>query len=218
MTNTHYFVFLASATSQCVGPGAIVFALDGSESINTTNFDLLKQFVKANIQYFQIGPNNIQVAAFVFSQAIGDEFPFDGQDTDYTIFAKIDALRLIRMATFTDLAITEMIRLLIQPNVPSPKVGVVLTDGESYDPMKTLAAAATARTLGITLIAVGIGVNPGSAAAAELIGITGNSAQVVLINGYSQLANLTGVAILSDLLCQGNELNIGVFFSAFTGI
>ncbi|XP_062581991.1 uncharacterized protein LOC134243763, partial [Saccostrea cucullata] len=190
-------------TNHCVGPGAVAFALDGSESINASNFELLKQFVKANIQHFKIGPSNIQVAAFVFSQAIGDDgFPFDSQDTNYTLFAKVDALKLIRMATFTDVAITEMIRLLIQPNVPYPKVGVILTDGASYDPVKTQTAAAAARTLGVTLISVGIGVSPGSAAAAELTAITGNPSQVLLLNGYSQLTNLTGVAILSDLLCR----------------
>lgn len=192
---------VASFSGQCVGPEAVAFALDGSESINTTNFDQLKQFVKANIDQFVIGANNIQIAAFVFSQQIGDGFPFSGQDTKYTVFAKLDALNLIRMATFTDVAINEMIRLLIQPNVPSPKVGVVLTDGESYDPDKTRIAAITARAIGITLIAVGIGVTPGSSAATELNAITGNPSQVLLINGYNQLTNLT--SILSDLLCQG---------------
>lgn len=205
---------VASFSGQCVGPGAVAFALDGSESINTTNFDQLKQFVKANIDQFVIGANNIQIAAFVFSQQIGDGFPFSSQDTKYTVFAKLDALNLIRMATFTDVAINEMIRLLIQPNVPSPKVGVVLTDGESYDPDKTRIAAITARAIGITLIAVGIGVTPGSSAAAELNAITGNPSQVLLINGYNQLTNLT--SILSDLLCQGQlEFKKNQVFKSF---
>lgn len=76
-----------------------------------------------------------------------------------------------------------------------PKIMVVLTDGGSSDDV--LMASNYARSKGITIIAVGIGINVNTT---QLLQIAQSSSNMILISSYNELSNL--VKFISNYFCK----------------
>lgn len=92
-----------------------------------------------------------------------------------------------REGTHTDEGIAEMIRLFgINPRKNVPKVGVVLTDGLSKNPLDTAKQAAEARTKGINMFAVGV---TNLIEMSELQAISSTKDQVIFVSSFKQLEN-----------------------------
>jgi len=144
----------------------LVFVLDASGSIGSTNFVIIKTFVENIVRYFDIGLDESQyrVGIVKYSTGVNREFDlktFDNQNDT------IDAVRRITYTaggTNTHLAIDEMVQKSYTETNGArplknghPRVGIVVTDGQSTDPPLTVKSALRAHDADINMFAVGIG-------------------------------------------------------------
>lgn len=99
--------------------------------------------------------------------------------------------------TLTGSAINKTVLFIKGSNLPTglPKILVILTDGGSYDDV--VYASNYARDNGISIIAVGIGVNVNQA---QLLQIAQTPSNIILVNSYSSLKQL--VDYISNYMCK----------------
>ena len=99
--------------------------------------------------------------------------------------------------TLTGSAINKTIAFIKGSNLATglPRVLIILTDGGSYDDV--ILASNYARDNGISIIAVGIGVNVNQV---QLLQIAQSSSNMILISNYSQLQIL--VNYISNYMCK----------------
>ncbi|KAK3083851.1 hypothetical protein FSP39_004139, partial [Pinctada imbricata] len=177
------------------------FVIDGSESISDANYKIVINFVTENIKPFEIASDKIQLAALSFSRNVTHKIPIVQNQTEQNFESLLSKFERQRMTTNTDVALREM-RQILDNSTMTSRVGILLTDGESYDFAKTLSEASMARASGIEMVAIGINVMSGSAADKELNFITGNTDNVILLSSYQHLGNITQVKAIKDLLCR----------------
>jgi len=65
-TRTRGVIYASSARDSCVTQADVVFLLDGSGSVSTSNFALMKAFVNDVVDGFDIGLTQTRIAAAVF--------------------------------------------------------------------------------------------------------------------------------------------------------
>lgn len=184
-----------------------MFVIDGSESISSDNFNTTLEFVIRNLDKFTISETGVRVAALVFSDKVYGNFSFSPYRNKLELSMVIRSLQQPKQGTDTEKGLAKMMDIFNATRPPErenvPKVGVVITDGESRNPIATVTEAVKIRSNGISLIAVGVAVQNGSSADRELQGITGSMDNVLLLNGYDDLQTLTSISSLSTILCQG---------------
>ena len=145
----------------------LVFLLDSSGSIGSSNFELIKKFVTNVVNGLDIGPNDIQVAVIKYSSSVNTEFHLDEYDNKDAVLQAIS--NIIHTAggnTYTHLGLQAVLDEFNNNARPVeegvPRVAFVLTDGESHDPQATIDAARKLHDVKIEVYAVGIGDGPNS--------------------------------------------------------
>ncbi|XP_052072648.1 protein PIF-like [Mytilus californianus] len=191
-----FTVVNGAMVTPCQGPGDIVFALDGSESIHREDFQKMINFTLKIIESFEFGPNKVRVGAMVFSTIIPEYF--SPSDNSGAVKSRISNFNHPRNITRTDLAIAYMRQRLLKTS--RTRVGVIITDGESSYPNDTKKEAVQARGEGITLVAIGIGIRESDEA--ELEAIAGDKSLVKLIDNFRQLENKTILTEIMNLSCR----------------
>ncbi|KAK3083273.1 hypothetical protein FSP39_018154 [Pinctada imbricata] len=183
----------------CDVPGDIVFLMDGSDSINDADFIRQKAFVANMIDNFEIGAEAIHVGMVVYSTMIGETVGLQQSRSKnlLKIFAK--SLKHPKVGTNTARGI-ERVRKMMREEGRSfaPKVMVVITDGRSTNPAKTVAQANLAKVEGISVIAIGVGT---AIFRDELRQIASNPTQVFEVVDFEDLKQI--ITAMRDLICQG---------------
>ncbi|KAI8478025.1 Cartilage matrix protein, partial [Branchiostoma belcheri] len=144
----------------CGNPIDLIFLLDGSGSVGSTNFNKMKAFVKKTVKGFFIGSSNTRVAVMQYSSSqVRQEFALDAHSTLDDLLVGIEEIRYLRGGTMTGKALTRLRRQGFQQSNGArknvPHVAVVVTDGRSSDSVGQ--AALETRQTGIVLYAVGVG-------------------------------------------------------------
>lgn len=191
----NFLIFFISA--RCPGPGSVVFAIDGSGSIESVDFARMKNFTIKNINSFELANDKIRVGALVYSNNVASNGYFNLATSRSDIEEKINNFVQPGQGTRTDLAIEKLGEILENSDT---KVGVIITDGVSHDKQKTIAEAKELRRKGVILIAVGIGSGVNTE---ELKGIAGSDSLVKMIT-VSDLTSVSTIAEINALLCIGN--------------
>ncbi|CAH1254029.1 COL6A3 [Branchiostoma lanceolatum] len=143
----------------CGNPIDIIFLLDGSSSVGSSNFNKMKDFVKKTVKGYLIGPSNTQVGVMQYSSSVRQEFALDAFSTLDDLLLGIEDIRYLRGGTRTGKALTRLRRQgFLQSNGARknvPHVAIVVTDGQSSDSVDQ--AALETRQTGIVLYAIGVG-------------------------------------------------------------
>lgn len=142
-----------------------MFILDSSGSIGTTNFQKIRNFVNTVIDDLEIGPTRSQVGVIVFSSTAFVSFNLTTYSDKETLTSAVNdtvTIPYIGGGTHTEDALYLLIRQGFtgaRPKVEGvPRVAIVVTDGMSNEPAKTVVAAQALREVdSITTYAVGIG-------------------------------------------------------------
>lgn len=114
---------------------------------------------------FRIGPNNTQVAVITYAAFPQFQFHLNDYSAKADILAAMDAVRQMGgYHTSTPDALRAMRERGFRTDSGGgranvTRVGIVITDGRSDDPVKTEAEARRARHAGIHLFAVGVGLD-----------------------------------------------------------
>ncbi|NXI05932.1 COSA1 protein, partial [Pachycephala philippinensis] len=142
----------------------IVFILDSSESAKNQLFDLQKNFVQ-NItdSIFRMKPvkshmYNVKLASMQFSSTVSIDHPFTAWKNVQNFKEKINSLGFIGHGTYSYYAVSNATQLFkTESRKGSVKVAFLMTDGVDHPNSPNVQGiAATARSLGIHFITIGL--------------------------------------------------------------
>ena len=203
----------------CKSTGAdIVFVLDGSGSIGSSNFLKMKSFVKDVVTSFDVGMGAAQTrfGLIQFATTVKREFDLSKYDTVAKIQTAVDKVSYMTGGTNTHLALDEMVNNgFAEKNGARPKseghprVGIVLTDGQSNEPQKTIVSALKAHDADITVIAVGIGTSV-NLDELDIIASDPNCLHRILLSSFTEVDSLKYV--IEKRTCDGMSSNFLICF------
>jgi len=135
-----FVVHVAAPPVHC--PTDIVFVLDESGSIGSTNFELTKSFLSQIVSRLDIDNGNTRVSLVTFSTHVGFSLDLNTHVTVRAVQAAISSLRYTGGGTDTAAALAYVRTTILTSSAGDrrdvPNVVVVLTDGHSGDPSATL--------------------------------------------------------------------------------
>ncbi|XP_010221222.1 PREDICTED: collagen alpha-6(VI) chain [Tinamus guttatus] len=181
--------FVAPSQSQNLKEGCketeeadIYFLIDGSGSINVSDFRDMKTFMNETIRMFQVGANLVRFGVVQYAEGSRTEFVIGQHNDIKTLSEAIRDIWQIGGGTKTGDALRSMKSLFkktARNNVP--QILIVITDGESQD--KVAQSAKELREQNIVIFAIGVK----NAVQKELEEIAGRKDKVFFVNNYDSL-------------------------------
>ncbi|XP_041366861.1 cartilage matrix protein-like [Gigantopelta aegis] len=213
----NYSVSINGVTSRsqvsivCNNDVDIILVVDGSFSITSSVFnDLLKPAVSDFISNVVGSSNNNHVGVIFYSHEVDQPtFSLSGDETKLLQYVNNHAYP--NGGTKTYLGIDEAVSMAVTSGrSQAEKAMIVITDGESDDITKTIAAAVAARRQGFTIYAVGVGSNVNSM---ELEGVASTANDVIIAESFNVLAtelgNLTKQCVAFTVKLTGQTVRQG---------
>ncbi|XP_075874838.1 uncharacterized protein col21a1 [Nelusetta ayraudi] len=140
-------------------PSDLVFILDGSWSVEDTNFELIKRWLVNITMGFNIGQKFTQVGVVQYSDNPIVEIPLGKHYSIRDLIKAMESIEYMGGNTNTGTAISYATDRLFGLSERGPsgvsRIAVVLTDGKSQDEVSR--AAEAARKKGVILFAIGVG-------------------------------------------------------------
>ncbi|XP_075684360.1 collagen alpha-4(VI) chain-like [Rhinoderma darwinii] len=169
----------------------IVFLIDGSASINPSDFEISKSFMKKVVDSFTIAQNRICIGVAQYSDYPQKEFFLNEHFSSSTMKLNIDDIVQLKQNTYTGKALKFVSQFFDPANGSRKNQNVhqyliVMTDGESHDTVYE--EAAELRSNGVTIFSVGIGIKNSF----ELVQIAGTPQNVFLVETYEVLDSIRG--------------------------
>ena len=184
----------------------LIFLVDESGSIDDAEFQMIRDFLSDTVSRFSIEPDNTRVGVIGFGTSAFIRFSLSQNTNLASLLSAISNLPNGGGSTNTAAALD----LLVQQGFTIangarplseqvPRIGIVVTDGNSDSSGATATAAANARSAGITLIAIGVG---GGVNMAELLTIASDPSLVSTTSAFDeQELDALVDTIISDV-CQ----------------
>ncbi|CAK8691087.1 unnamed protein product [Clavelina lepadiformis] len=162
------YSLIAYAQDMCrQRPIDVVFLLDGSRSVRSKNFQVIKDYVKNFTNIFQnIGPSDAQVGIVQFGSVVREEIRLDEHMDRLNLFGAIDNIDYMETGTMTGEALKYLVTQALSAShgarIDNPlvhKVAVIITDGKSQDYHRGTVTKwqRKAKEAGVELYAIGIG-------------------------------------------------------------
>ncbi|XP_062297981.1 integrin alpha-M-like [Scomber scombrus] len=185
----HVGLPVPSSIEECRTKADIAFLLDGSGSVDYSDFERMKNFVKSVVKSF-LGKDT-KFAITQFSSRVVIHYYFNTFKTDYWE-SQINSIKQLTGGTHTATGIQEVVNNVFstykgsRPNVK--KILIVITDGESNDGGDLRSAAKLAEKKKIVRFAVGVGnAFTKSTAKQELYTIASSRDKVFQVTNFSAL-------------------------------
>lgn len=184
----------------------IVFAIDSSSSISSTEFSKQMSFVKNLVRQYNVGSNETQFSVVSFASSIHPEFNLNKYQSKTQVLGAISSITHHFGSTHTG----EALDFIANNSFTSANGGrsgvdkwvVVLTDGASTRPTKTIAAADRLHKMGIEVISIGVG---SGANKAELEAIATDPQHVYRVDDFNGLQAL--MTNIESSTCGYNGMN-----------
>ncbi|CAE1249368.1 unnamed protein product [Acanthosepion pharaonis] len=198
-------IFSVISIPECKSkPADIAFIIDDSRSIYGPDFYKGMEFIENFVDIFQIGPQDVRIAAVTFGQIVitYSTFGFEANNNKREVLNALGRIKFkprYGSATFTDKAITYARNNFFnhaRPNVK--KVAIILTDGRSEYPPKTKAEAELLKSQDVDIIAIGVG---SAVEESEQNSIASSPDSVFLVNSYGALKKI--IRSLRFITCRG---------------
>ncbi|XP_055859884.1 collagen alpha-1(XII) chain-like [Biomphalaria glabrata] len=142
----------------------IMIVEDASTSIGQANWNIQTRFAADVANAFTVGPNDVLFAALIFNRNVTRNFNFNTYTNKADVVkALLSIVYPYNPGTYTHLAFSEIRTKNLfgtqwGGREDSKKVVIVLTDGQSAYPDKTITESQLLRDTGVLIISVGIGV------------------------------------------------------------
>ncbi len=142
----------------------LLFLLDESGSVGSTNHQLGLRFMESVVSFYDISLDGTRVAVISFSIGANVEFDFDDHSTLQQVQNAIREMRYSGGYTYTGLALQSAAELFNDPSSSGarpasagiPRVVVLITDGRS-NVYSITQPAIDLRAAGVTVYSIGIG-------------------------------------------------------------
>lgn len=168
----------------------LAFAVDGSNSMTTSDFNKIRQFIKTIIDQLPISANDVHVALLEYSDRIDLKFGFLSHTSKPELLRAVDRVTPSGgRGIHTDQVLAEA-NQLFSPEAGSrpgvPKILVVITDDESTGTRPLSRVSEPLKEAGVEVIVVGVGsrVNP-----EQWKGVVPSKDNVITVNGPDQIGS-----------------------------
>uniref|UniRef100_A0A8C5USB3 Matrilin-2 n=1 Tax=Microcebus murinus TaxID=30608 RepID=A0A8C5USB3_MICMU len=174
----------------------LVFIIDSSRSVNTHDYEKVKEFIVDILQFLDIGPDVTRVGLLQYGSTVKNEFSLKTFKRKVEVERAVRRMRHLSTGTMTGLAIQYALNIAfseaegarpLRENVP--RVIMIVTDGRPQDSVAEVAAKA--RDTGILIFAIGVGQVDFNTLKA--IGSEPHEDHVFLVANFSQIETLTSV-------------------------
>ncbi|KAA0718317.1 Collagen alpha-6(VI) chain [Triplophysa tibetana] len=199
--------------------GDLVFLIDGSDSINYTNWVVLKQAMFSIVKELDIAPNNWRVGVSQFSHILRHEFDLKKYINLSGVNDGIQDIRKISEGTSTWMALKHIKESFTLTNGSRIDGRIsqnllLITDGNSND-AENEEALADLRAMNIEINVIGVGENINKSVLVKIAGTPDR----VLIESFESLNLKTTVQKVLSLICNGESdeakdcnIDIGIGF------
>uniref|UniRef100_A0A2K6H0S4 Matrilin-2 n=1 Tax=Propithecus coquereli TaxID=379532 RepID=A0A2K6H0S4_PROCO len=186
----------------------LVFIIDSSRSVNTHDYEKVKEFIVDILQFLDIGPDVTRVGLLQYGSTVKNEFSLKTFKRRIEVERAVRRMRHLSTGTMTGLAIQYALNIAfseaegarpLRENVP--RVIMIVTDGRPQDSVAEVAAKA--RDTGILIFAIGVGQVDFNTLKA--IGSEPHEDHVFLVANFSQIETLTSV--FQKKLCTAHMCN-----------
>ncbi|KAI5606554.1 collagen alpha-6(VI) chain, partial [Silurus asotus] len=169
----------------------VVFLVDGSTSILSTNFKKIKVFMISIVNSTQVGQNNVRICIIVYSNVPKIQFRLNDYHSKEEVQNAVSALDYPTGDTYTTKALKYSVDYFNATNGGRRASGVpqmmfVITDGEATDPHGLEDAANKLHRFGVSLYGIGVA----NASIDELEKITKDKNKIFHVNNFQALSNL----------------------------
>uniref|UniRef100_A0A671KY16 VWFA domain-containing protein n=1 Tax=Sinocyclocheilus anshuiensis TaxID=1608454 RepID=A0A671KY16_9TELE len=183
----------------------IYFLLDESGSINSNEFDDMKNFTKQLLEAFEVGNNHVRFGLVKFASSATIVFRIHYYNTKADIEKAVTSLRNMGGGTRTDLGLREMIPLFEEAvrtrGEKVRKLLIVITDGESIGTVESVEVPAKLLRTEQNVIIYAIGVKDASEPELELI--SGSPQRTFYVKNYDFLDEIKKDIITEICGCEG---------------
>ncbi|XP_018418248.1 PREDICTED: collagen alpha-6(VI) chain-like [Nanorana parkeri] len=165
----------------------ILFLTDSSGSINNNDYERMKEFMNSLVKQSDIGPDKVQIGLIQFSSETREEFPLNKYTKKHEIQDAISSMQKLDQGTLTGAALQNALPYFSSARGGRSKTKqylIIITDGESSDPVAKPAAAI--RSKGVDIYAIGVL----DANNTQLLEIAGKQDRVFLEESFDALAFL----------------------------
>lgn len=199
--------------SDCINRKAdVAIVVDNSESIHdiVSKEQFLKSFIIGIIGDSEVDTGNIRFALSVFTHNIHNEFYLNTYTSKEDMINHVNSVSHMFGGTDTGAAIenlvTNVFTLQNGDRVDAPNLAIIITDGRSSDSTYTVPWANVAKSMGIHLVCVGVGMHDPS----ELYQIASEpvNSNVFTVSAYSKLFSIDD--LIEDFFykdCAGKRIN-----------
>ncbi|MBN3325895.1 CO6A6 protein, partial [Atractosteus spatula] len=208
LTNIFGFVPSACETEKA----DIVMLIDGSESIRREDFRRMQNFMNDLVGNFHIDQTSVRVGVAQFSTEPQKEFYLSEFDSEDAIKERILQMKQMKQSTYTGKAL-RFIRSFFEPSAGSriqqlvPQNLIVITDGDSQDPVEESAAELRALNIHIFVISIGY------VDALKLLQIAGSPERLLQVQSFEALENIERRVFTA--ICEYNDPSIGEYLPSF---
>jgi collagen type VI alpha len=179
----------------------VVFLLDSSASVGSSNFRKQLDFVKKFANTFDIGPQNVQIGVETFATTPHHQFFMNKYPSKSTLLNAIDHVPYQSGSTHTDLAIKYVMDHDFKPAAGDRdhvvNILIVMTDGQSNNRQATITQSNKLHGMNIKTFAIGIGSGINRA---ELGHIATDDKHVFTVSNFDALYTLQGKL---KITCEG---------------
>ncbi|XP_048881930.1 matrilin-2-like isoform X4 [Brienomyrus brachyistius] len=194
--------------SPCKGkPLDFVFIIDSSRSVRPHDYEKVKAFIKNILEFLDVGPEATRVGLLQYGSVVQNEFFLRDFQKKSDMQKAVDDMIQLASGTMTGLAIEFTMNVAFSeaegarsPDTNVPRMAMVVTDGRPQDTVHEVAASA--RSAGIEIFAIGVGRVDMSTLLA--IGSEPHAEHVFLVANFSQIETLTSV--FQSKICGGAGL------------
>ncbi|CAC5378859.1 COL6A [Mytilus coruscus] len=185
------FTFIECA---CHDKVDLVYLVDSSGSVGSINFNKEKEFINNSLSQFIIGYNDALVGVVTFSTIPREQFKLNAFLDKAALIYAITKIPYLTGNTHTAEAINFVNSHMFIPSsgdrADAQNVLVVLTDGQSSDPAKTLQEVNRLKQRNTVVIAVGIG---SGVSKSELNAMVSDPSYVLFVNDFDALKQIHDV-------------------------
>eukprot|EP00079_Xenopus_tropicalis_P026917 XP_012820989.1 PREDICTED: collagen alpha-6(VI) chain-like isoform X2 [Xenopus tropicalis] len=165
----------------------IVFLVDSSASINSDDYETMKEFMESMVKQAEIGPDRVQIGLIQFSSETKEEFPLNRYKRKDEIQSAIRGIQQLSQGTLMGEALKYTLPYFSASKggrVNTKQYLIVITDGEAQDAVGNPAKAI--RDHGVIIYAIGVQ----QANNTQLLEIAGKQEQVYYEDSFDSLAFL----------------------------
>ena len=199
-------MFVLCITGCEVGALDLFYLLDDSGSLGAANFNITKDFIYNMTSNFPVAPDRVRIGLITFEYTIRVRFFLNTFNTTEQVLNAIENTPYIGVGTNTSGALEEVrLQGFIESNGVRPKelgvprIAIVVTDGRSFEPDKTVVSAERLHNTSVLVYAIGIA----NAVDSELLAIASDPRYAVSVESFDERILSALQVSISRVACEG---------------